>query len=269
MDDFDQDQDHGQEQESAEYSRPEVQVEESGDAAVIRLVNTGKRNALDLNMVRELAAAIAQADRNPLTRCLVIRGGGGHFSVGRDMQPVADVHRLGPVLDYDEAYTEIFENLAKLSKPSVAVVQGMATAGGFSIAMACDFVLAQADAQFGSLEIAQGYPGAINTVVLAHRVTPRFALELLFSKNTVSAQRLMQMGLVNRLATDEEELNDLAEEYVASLVDLDPISVKLTKETHRAARNMPYADALLMAKQLNAMLMTSGKMSGGRNGRGE
>jgi enoyl-CoA hydratase len=219
-------------------------------------------------MIRELASAIAQAGRNPHTRCVVIKGSGGNFSVGRSISALPDIHRLGPVLEYDEAFAEIFENLASLSKPSVAVVQGMAFAGGFSIAMACDFVLAQSDAQFGALEIKAGYPAAISTVVLAHRIAPRFALELLLSKKTVSAQRLLQMGLVNRIAADEEELNELAEEYVSALADLDPVSVKLTKETHRAARNMPYADALVMAKQLNALLMTSGKVTA-RNGRGD
>jgi enoyl-CoA hydratase/carnithine racemase len=261
--------DEGEEDQGPEYSRPIVKIEETGDATVIRLVRPDKRNALDVTMIRELALAIAQADRNPHTRCVVIKGSGGNFCVGRDLTTAPDARRLGPVLEYDESYVEIFENLAALSKPSVAVVQGLAVAGGFTIAMACDFVLAQSDAQFGALEMKHGYPAAINTVVLAHRITPRFALELLLTKKTVSAQRLLQMGLVNRIASDEEELNELADEYVAALAGLDPVSVKLTKETHRAARNMPYADALVMAKQLNALLMTSGKMVQGRNGRGD
>jgi enoyl-CoA hydratase/carnithine racemase len=259
----------GEEEQGPEYSRPMVKIEESGDATVIRLVRPEMRNALDVNMIRELAAAIAQAGRDLHTRCVVIRGYGGNFCVGRDLAAAPDTHRLGPVLEYDDAYVEIFENLAALTKPSVAVVQGLAVAGGFTIAMACDFVLAQADAKFGALEMKQGYPAAVNTAVLAHRVNPRIALELLLSKDTVSAQRLLELGLVNRIADDEEALNDLVDEYVTALVELDPVSVKLTKETHRAARNMPYADALVMAKQLNALLMTSGKIVRGRNGRGE
>lgn len=261
--------DEGEEEQGPEYSRPMIKIEETGDATVIRLVRPEKRNELDINMTRELALAIAQADRNPHTRCLVIKGSGGNFCAGRDLAAVPDTHRLGPVLEYDEAYAEVFENLANLSKPSVAVVQGQAVAGGFAIAMACDFVLAQADAQFGVLEIKQGFPAAINTVVLAHRVTPRFALELLLSKKAVSAQRLLQMGLINRIAADEEDLNELADEYVTALAELDPVSVKLTKETHRAARNMPYADALVMAKHLNALLTTSGKIVQSRNGRSD
>jgi enoyl-CoA hydratase/carnithine racemase len=260
--------DEGEEGTSQEYSRPIVKIEETGDATLIRLVRPEEGNALDLSMIRELALAIRQADRNPHSRCVVIRGAGGNFCVGRDLAALSDTHRLGPVLEYDEAFTEIFENLAALSKPSVAIVQGQAMAGGFAIAMACDFVLAQSDAQFGAFESRHGIPAAVSTAVLAHRVAPHFALELLLTNATVSAQRLLQMGLVNRVASDQEELNEMAEEFVASLVALDQTSVKLTKEAHRAARNMSYADSLVMAKQLNALLLTSGKMSDGRNGRG-
>lgn len=258
-----------EEEQGPEYSRPMVNTEETGDVTTIRLVRPDKRNALDVNMIREFAAAISRANSSAHTRCVVIRGSGGNFCAGRDLTAAPETHRLGPVLEYDDVYVEIFENLAALSKPSVAVVQGLAIAGGFSIAMACDFVLAQADAQFGALEIKQGFPAAVNIAVLAHRVAPRYALELLLSKKTVPAQRLLEIGLVNRVAADEEELTELADEYVAALAALDPVSVKLTKETHRAARNMPYAEALVMAKHLNALLMTSGKIASARSGRGE
>jgi enoyl-CoA hydratase len=255
------------EQQGKEYSRPIVKVEETGDATVIRLVRPDQRNALDLSMIRDLSQAIAQANQNPHTRCVVIKGASGNFCSGRDLNNADELQRLGPVLEYDEAYISIFENLAALTKPSVAVVQGYAVAGGFTLAMACDFVIAQANAQFGALEMKHGFPAAVNTAVLAHRASPRFALELLLSKQTVSAKRLAEMGLVNRVAEDEDELTDIADEFILALTSLDPIAVKLTKETFHAACNMPYRDALTMAKQLNALLMTSGKIPGSRSSR--
>jgi enoyl-CoA hydratase/carnithine racemase len=256
-----------EEQQGKEYSRPIVKVEETGDITVIRLVRPDKFNALDLSMIRDLSQAIAQANQNLHTRCVVVKGASGNFCSGRDLGNADELQRLGPVLEYDEAYTSIFENLAALTKPSVAIVQGYAVAGGFTLAIACDFVIAQANAQFGALEMKHGFPAAINTAVLAHCASPRFALELLLSKQTVSAKRLAEMGLVNRVAEDEDELTEISDEFIAALAALDPIAVKLTKETHRAARNMPYRDALIMAKQLNALLMTSGKIPGSRNGR--
>src|ERR1700733_13919832 len=123
----------GEEEQSQEYSRPIVKIEETGDATLIRLVRPEAGNALDISMIRELALAFKQADRNPHSRCVVIRGAGGNFCTGRDLSAINDIHRLGPVLEYDEAFTEIFENLAALSKPSVAIVQGRAVGGGFGV----------------------------------------------------------------------------------------------------------------------------------------
>ena len=76
-----------------------------------------------------------------------------------------------------------------------------------------------------------------------------------------SAQRLYEMGLVNRVAADAGQLARIEAEFVAGLVALDPLAVKLTKETVRAAAAMPYADALTLGKQLNALLMASGRIA--------
>jgi enoyl-CoA hydratase len=97
--------------------------------------------------------------------------------------------------------------------------------------------------------------------VLAHKTQPRNALELLLSAGMHGAERLYEMGLVNRVAADAGELARIEAEFVADLVALDPLAVKLTKETLRAAASMPYAEALTLGKQLNALLMASGRIA--------
>ena len=74
------------------------------------------------------------------------------------------------------------------------------------------------------------------------------------------ADTLFRMGLVNELAADDKELAEISKRRIDALVALDPIAVRLTKETGRAASTMPLAEALVMAKQLNSLLMTSGKI---------
>ena len=68
------------------------------------------------------------------------------------------------------------------------------------------------------------------------------------------------MGLINRLAPDEDQLAVMEKEFVGKLNALDPLAVKLTKETHRAVRRASMEEALITAKQLNSLLMTSGKI---------
>ena len=68
------------------------------------------------------------------------------------------------------------------------------------------------------------------------------------------------MGLVNRVAADAPALAQMEAALLAQLTALDPAAVRLTKETHRAACNMPLADALAVGKQLNALLLASGRI---------
>jgi len=238
-----------------------IAVGRSGGVTALTLNRPERRNALDAAMIRDLCAALAAADADADCRCVVLKGAGGSFCSGRDLGAAAQLRGLAPVLEYDDAYARIFVLLANLGKPTVAVVQGYAVAGGFTLAMGCDFVLAEADAQFGALEMKRGFPAALNSAVLAHKTAPRNALELLLSAGTHSARRLYEMGLVNRVAADADELARIEGEFVAGLAALDPLAVKLTKETLRAAASMPYAEALTLGKQLNALLMASGRIA--------
>lgn len=140
------------------------------------------------------------------------------------------------------------------------MVRGFAVAGGFTLAMACDFVLADKTARFGAMEMQNGFPAAVNTPVLSKLIGPRLALEMLVFGDLVDAERLHGMGLINRLAEDEEALAAVESDFVARLLDRDPHAVSLTKETHRAAVNMPLDDALVMGKQLNALIAASGRL---------
>lgn len=238
-----------------------IRIEKADACTTLRLDRPEKRNALSWEMVDALVEALRQADADADCRCVVIKGAGGTFCAGRDLG--AGKGRKGDleeVLGDDDAYQGVFETLRRLSKPSVAVVQGPAVAGGFTLAMGCDFVLAERAAKFGALEMRGGFPAAINTAILSHLVSSRQALELLLSAETFPAERLYGMGLVNRLAEDADDLARVEREFVAGLVALEPVAVRLTKETLRAATAMPLGEALVVGKQLNALLMASGRI---------
>ena len=209
-------------------------------------------------MIEALGREIAQADCDTACRCLVLSGG-KHFCAGRELG--ARVGRsLEAVLEYDEAYAAVFRGLLQLSKPSVAVVRGYAVAGGFTLAMGCDFVLAEASARFGAMEMKNGFPAAVNTALLSHLAGRRAGLELLLLGDPVPAETLYRMGLINRLAVDAAELDHTAAQFTTALAALDPVAVRLTKEAHRSAANMPLEDALGHAKNLNALLLASGRI---------
>ncbi len=231
-----------------------------GGVTTITLNRPQQRNALNEDVIRRLDVAVTEAGEDPNCRCLVIKGEGANFCAGRDLGEANKDMPLEDILAYDELWAKVIGTIRTIPQPSVAVVRGYAVAGGFTLAMACDFVLAERAARFGALEMKGGFPAAVNTVVLSHLVGPRQALELLLSADTFSAEQLNDMGLINRLATNADELSALEREFVDDLKDLDPIAVKLTKETHRAVYRASMSEALVTAKQLNSLMMASGKI---------
>ena len=237
-----------------------TRVMKRGGVTTITLNRPQQRNALNEDVIRRLADATAEAAADPDCRCLVVKGQGDHFCAGRDLGEADKSMPLSQVMEYDQLWADVIGSIRTMGAPSVAVVRGFAVAGGFTLSMACDFVLAERSARFGALEMKGGFPAAVNTAVLSHLVGPRQSLELLLSAGTFTAEQLNDMGLINRLAANEDELAALEKEFVEDLKALDPLAVKLTKETHRAVRRASMEEALITAKQLNSLLMTSGKI---------
>jgi enoyl-CoA hydratase len=138
------------------------------------------------------------------------------------------------------------------------VVRGHAVAGGFTLAMGCDFVLAERSAIFGAYEMRNGFPAAICTPLLAHLVGPRLGLELAMLGEPIPAERLFAAGLVNRLADDAQELDRIEHEFVGRIAALDPGAVKATRDLFRAAGAMPLDNALDMGCNLNLLIEARG-----------
>jgi len=236
-----------------------IRVQQQGAVCEIVLDRPQQRNALSAEMIGSLTAAIAAADVAADCRCVVIKSSSEHFCAGRELAPDRE-RDLTSVLAYDDAYAAIFERLRVLNKPTLAVVRGYAVAGGFTLAMGCDFVIADESAKFGAVEMNNRFPAAINTALLSHLLGPRRALEILLLGEMIGARAMHDMGLVNRVAADAPALAQVESALLAQLTALDPAAVRLTKETHRAACNMPLADALVVGKQLNALLLASGRI---------
>jgi enoyl-CoA hydratase/carnithine racemase len=218
-----------------------------------------RRNAFDGPTTQALAGAIEDIARDAGARVLVIRGAGEHFSAGRDLKSIESGNEpRSELLERHDDWVRIFHALHRSPVPSVAVVQGYAVAGGFTLAMGCDFVIAERSALFGAMEMRNGFPASVCTPVLARLLGPRLGLELALFGEPVAAARLYEMGLINRLSEDQDSLDREAGQFAAHLAGLDPDAVRLTRETFRAAENMPIDNALDMGKHLNQLLATSG-----------
>lgn len=233
-----------------------IQIDTEGGIRRLVIDRPERRNAIDLGTARALGDAIRAAGREAEVRVLVIEGAGGGFSTGRHLKAAAEP--TDDPLAEDEVWVEIFHLLHRSAIPSLAVVEGHAVAGGFTLAMGCDFVLATRDAVFGAYEMRHGFPAAVCTPVLARLVGPRLGLEFALFGEPIPATRLHAVGLINHLAEDAAALAELKAAFAGRLAALDRRAVKLTRDSFRAAENMPLDNALDMGRQLNQLIAATG-----------
>lgn len=230
--------------------------------ATITIDRPQRRNALDSVTMDGIAKGLAGLQSKPEVRAVVIRGSGSTFSAGRDLKEAAELP-LDQALNQHEAWTDVFRVLRRLPFPSVAAVEGFAVAGGFTLAMGCDFVIAERSAQFGAMEMKNGFPAAVCTPLLARLAAPRVGLELALFGELVSAERLFSVGLINQLADGTDGLDTALSDYVDKIVTLDQSAVRQTLETFRAAETMSLDQSLTMGLHLNQLLDASGSFKRG------
>jgi len=228
--------------------------------ATLTLNRPGVRNALNREMTLQLHDAIRQAAHDQSCRCLVITGAGEHFCAGRDLDEAgADIPPLEQTMANDDQWAEIFQMLRTLNIPSLAIVRGFAVAGGFTLAMGCDFVLAEQSARFGALEMKGGFCAAVNTAVLTHLLNPRQALELLLYDELIDADHLYRVGLITRLAANAAQLDEMADQFVNGLLRLEGESIRLTKDIHRATLAGGLEQGLSYGSHINSLMMSGGR----------
>jgi enoyl-CoA hydratase/carnithine racemase len=235
-------------------------TERHGEITRLILNRPERRNAFDAALTLALGAAIEAAQADTSARVIVIKGAGDVFSTGRDLKASAEADATSDRDPYaeDDAWVRIYHLLHRSRIPSVAVVRGFAVAGGFTLAMGCDFVLAEKTAKFGAFEMKHGFPAAVCTPILARLVGPKLGLEFALFGEQISAERLHSAGLINRLADDAAELATIETEFVSHLAGLAPRAVQQTRDMFRAAENMPLDNALDMGRQLNQLIGLSG-----------
>ena len=204
-----------------------------------------RRNALTWAAVGELRAAVAAARDDARVRVLVLAGAGDKaFCAGADLAGMA-APGTGVLAAHDERgdLARLFVDLWSMGKPTIARVQGYALAGGFALALACDFVVAADDARFGVPEIDVGLWPFMATVPLVRSMPPKKALELMLTGRRVDAAEAERIGFVNRVVP-AGGLDEAVDELAAVLATKPPGAVKLGRDSFYAAWDRSAEDAL-------------------------
>ncbi len=196
-------------------------------------------NVLNIEMMREMNAALEQVQGTPGLRALVFTAEGKFFSAGVD---VAE-HTKDKVREMIAVFHGIFENLNRLSVPTLAFVQGPALGGGCELALYCDIVLASEKAKFGQPEIKVGVFPPIAAFLLPNDMPLKFAAEILMTGDTYSAADMKAMGVVNRVFAEAMFAAD-CESFLEKITANSSVVLELTKQAMRAGHGRPYGKAM-------------------------
>src|SRR5712691_11663481 len=218
--------------------------------AVVTIDRPAQANSLDPPTLRDLAAAWRRIADDPEIRCAVLTGAGDRvFCAGMDMKTTIPAsQKLARGERIDEESMEGLRNVATallagfdLQTPLVAAVNGHARAGGFDLLLASEIRFAVPHATFALEEVALGlYPTGNATVLLPRQIPWVHAHELLLTARPISAERALEIGLVNEIVAPERLL-ERALACADGIAANAPLAVRATRRGVREIVHLPLA----------------------------
>lgn len=240
----------------------ELKSTSQGQTLILSLSNPEHRNALGPEMYAAGVEALSVAESSSEVRSVVITGAGTMFSAGGNLQRLRANREQPPSVQVQsiEGLHSWIEAVRTFPKPVIAAVEGAAAGAGFSLALACDFIIAADNAVFvmAYSNIALSPDGGA-TWSLARALPRQLVNELLMSGERISATRLQQLGVVNQVTAPggalaaaqalAEKLNGRATNVMASIKELvsdameSTLSTQLASERDHFVRNLHHANA--------------------------
>ena len=227
-------------------------VETRGAVGLITLNRPKAMNALNAALMGELASALDAFEDDGAVAAIVITGSEKAFAAGADIGNMVEAS----VLDMNE-HNELARGLRRMArqfkattKPVIAAVSGYALGGGCELAMHCDIIIASESAQFGQPEINLGViPGAGGTQRLTRAIGKSKAMDMILSGRSLLAQEAFDAGLVARVVTKEQYLNE-AVKLAHEIAKKPPIALKIAKEAVSKADETTLAEGVEFERRL-------------------
>jgi len=233
-----------------------------GQTMVLTLSNPEHRNALGPEMYAAGVEALNAAETNPDIRSVILTGEGSVFSAGGNLQRLQNNRQKPPEFQAQsiEGLHSWIEAIRTFPKPVIAAVEGPAAGAGFSLALACDLIVSAVNSVFvmaySSIALSPDGGGSWSL----SRLMPRqLATELLMCGERIGAERLHQMGIVNRLTEPGHalkqalqwaaQLNERAPNALSSVkellaeADVSTLNAQLARERDHFVKNLHHANA--------------------------
>jgi enoyl-CoA hydratase/carnithine racemase len=208
-----------------------VQYEVADQVATIWLTRPEVTTAVNWGLLTQLGQALERAEDDDDVRVVLIRGRGQTFCAGADLN-MLDSEFLGTTnnsVKIAQVSARTFDRAFNLAKPTIAVVEGHAVAGGFELMISCDFAIAADDAKIGDFHIRRALFGGAGPIYrLPRYIGLRKTKELLLTGKLLSGKQCEDWGLAN-LSAPTDQLEDAIADFVAPLKDKSAFTMRITK----------------------------------------
>jgi len=210
--------------------------------ARVELHRPERLNSFNTAMAEEVAACFEELHRNEEVRAIVLHGAGNRaFCTGADLKERATLDERAWFAQH-HVFQRMFRAIAETPVPVIAAVRGYCLAGGFEIALNCDFIVAATDARFGLPEVTRGImPGGGATQILPRVVGEAWASRLIMTGETIDVQTAQRIGLVTEVV-EPERLMPRALEIAETIAANAPIAVRQVKQAIRATRSLGWEE---------------------------
>lgn len=247
-------------------SYSEILYEVRGPVARITLNRPEKRNPLGPTTIGELLHALDGAKSDESVRVIVLTGAGKVFSAGGDLSSMGSggtpLQSSGSGSTKAGTFVDLNLALTRVGKPTIAMVNGHALAGGLGLVVACDVAIAAEDAQLGTPEINVGLWPMMIMATIFRNVPRKRGLELIMTGDKISAAQAAELGLVTR-AVPREQLETEVEALAQKLAAKSPVVMKLGLEAFYRVQDLELEPALqYLQGQLMAVLATEDAREG-------
>ena len=223
-----------------------ILTETRGRVGLITFNRPKALNALNTQLMSEVADALEAFDKDENIGAMVITGNEKAFAAGADIKEMAGKSAL----DMSQAdHVAVYGRIRTIRKPVIAAVSGWALGAGCEVALSCDMIVASDSAKFGLPEVTIGViPGAGGTQRLVRAIGKALAMEMILNDRKLSAQEALQHGLVNRVTPVSDYLNEalkLADEIASRA----PLAARAAKKMINASYESFLAEGLAEEKQ--------------------
>jgi enoyl-CoA hydratase len=264
--------------ESVQFESPVLSMEQEDWVATLWLDRPEARNAMGIDLWRDLPLAMEAVSRDQRVRAVVIAAKGPHFSVGLDLKAMGNLLTSGSdgkeadgagsassmaarargarneVLRLQDSITAV----ARCPKPVIAAVHGYCIGGGVDLIAACDIRLASADAVFSVREAKMAIVADLGSLQrLPAIISAGHLAELAFTAKDINAERAKEIGLVNDVAADAEGVLKAARALAAEIAANSPVAVQGTKAVLAANEGRTVAEGLDYVATWNAGMLAS------------